>query len=130
MKYASIDTGLFPIVKVTYQGFEPTMEEFNEYLNELLEIYNRKKHFVLIFDASKAKYLKAELRVEQGKWIEKNQNLIKQYCLGNSFVISNPIIKIVFNCILAVKPPPVNYAVFSHIHNASEWAKEQLATPN
>ena len=127
MKYAEFDFSKFPAVTITFNNVEPTNEEFYEYLEEILRIYNRKEKFVLIFNASKAKYLKAELRVDQGNWIKKHEELIKKYCLGNAYIISNPIIKIVFNCILAVNKPPVPYTVFSNRYDAKKWAESKIA---
>jgi len=126
-KYVTFDSSKAPITVLTYVAEEPTKQEFEEYLIEMEAIYNNSKDFVLVFDATKAKYLSAELRSRQAEWIKDNTLKIKEKCRGMVYILPNIMVEILFKCIVAFSPLPVKYTTVRNLANAFVEAEKILA---
>lgn len=126
-KYAEIDMTGFPVVIIKYNSQEPTLGEFKEYLSEMEKMYEVDGKRVIIFDASNTKYLSSELRIEQGKWLRNNRDLIKSKVSNMIFIIPNILVQIIFKGILIVEPLPVDYKLAKNMSEAWEIANESLS---
>jgi len=124
MKYAEIDTSNFPIIIVTFANFEPKASDFEAYLSDLENLYLHYKDFVLIFNASAARYLPSNLRVRQGYWLKENAEKIKRNCLGTAYFIPNILTNALLNCIFAISKPMVPYTVTTTFDKAMVWSKD------
>lgn len=125
-KYAQIDDKDFPILLITYAEFEPDDETFESYLKDMNELYTKYSKFILVFDASKSKYLSSKLRIRQGKWINEHYSQIQRECLAQIFVVPNAMVKMLFQGILLVTKMPVPYYVETTVENAMQKAKSIL----
>lgn len=126
-KYATIDTTAFPLITISFSAFEPTLNEFKAYLREMEEMYTLEGSMVIIFDASRTKYLSSELRIEQGKWLKAHKELIKSKVPLMVFVIPNPLVQMVFKGILRAEPLPAPYKIASNLQEAHKLALEALS---
>lgn len=126
-KYAEIDMTNFPVVIIKYNSQEPTLTEFKEYLSDMDKMYKTEGKRVVIFDASNTKYLSSELRIEQGKWMRENRELLKSKVNNMIFVIPNILVQIIFKGILIVEPLPVDYKLAKNMSEALEIANESLS---
>ncbi|WP_027004036.1 hypothetical protein [Hugenholtzia roseola] len=124
--YATFDNHLFPIQIVTFAAHDPTEEEFDQYLKQLAEIFEKKKPFVRILDASKVKYLASNLRIKQGKWIKEHNELLKTYSLGTAYVIPSTMLQFLLKAIWLVSDQTNEKKVFSTLQDAKLWAEGQL----
>ena len=125
-KYANIDTVQFPIVTISFSEVEPTVEEFKAYLNEMDKMYDIQGKRVIIFDATKTKYLSSELRIMQGHWLKERKEKIKGLVPLMVFIIPNPLVKIVFKGILIVEPLPAPYKLAKNFEEAFALAKQTI----
>lgn len=124
-EYATFDSSRWPLVKVTFAAHEPSMAEFDEYLNKMQSIYENTTPFVLVLDAAKSKYLSSELRIKQGNWLKKNDKLIKDNCLGMAYYIPSMMVRIILNGIFLIQKPACPYVITSTLQEAEAWARKQ-----
>ena len=126
MKYAILKWIEPTIMVVTFSDFDPTEEQFEEYLKEMDAIYKNNSGFVIIFDGSKAKYLSSKLRIRQGKWMKDNNALIKEKCMGHIYMITSKLTSFLLKAIFVVQSPPIQHAVVSNMDDAREKARNFL----
>ena len=124
--YVAIDDAAFPLVRVTFGDGEPTDAEFDAYLNTLLSLSERQQPHVLLINAEKAKFLRAELRIRQGEWLKKYDVLIRTYLLGCAFYVPAAIAKIMLKAIFLVQKPAFAYVVSDRVEEAEAWATARL----
>ncbi len=129
-KYIESDYSKFPFITIRYSSITPTVEEFDEYLIEMEEIYDKYTNFVLIFDATKTRYLSSELRFKQSNWIRKNADVIKSNCLGLVYILPNIGMEIIFKCIIKFSPLPVKFASCSSVESSIQEAAKFLEQVN
>ena len=108
--YVDVDYSRYPFICIKYKPIDPTVEEFDNYLNDMVDIYNNYQNFILIFDATQTKYLSGELRARQSEWIKANDSKIKANCKGMVYILPNLMIEVLFKCIISFSPLPVKYA--------------------
>lgn len=126
LMYATFNTAKLPILFVTF-GAEPTTpEEFKTYLETYKKHLESNEKLILIFDASKAKYLSAEYRIMQGKWLKDNKDLLSNKALKMIFVIPSLAINLLYKTILAIQPLPAPNTVVKTMEEALAEAEELL----
>lgn len=125
-KYAHIDQTDSPVIIIRFNSFEPTLPEFNEYLDDLKNLLSEKKITVQIYDASNSKYLSSQLRIRQGNWIKENNALIKQSTLGTAYIIPSAMARMMLNGIFLIQQPTVKYTVVATMEEAKEWAAKLI----
>ncbi len=123
--YASFSSYTPNVVYIKFSATEPSEKEFDEYLNNMQEILNAKKRTVLVFDSTETKYLSSDLRIKQGNWIKKNQDELRKHIIGGAFIIPSMVMRVVFNCILAIQKLPYPHTVVSNKEDALKWAMEK-----
>ncbi len=125
MNFVNIDRSNFPIVTFKISPFEPSLEIYKNYLNDVTEILNRHENMVFIFDLSVGKPLSSEIRILQGEWIKNKEELIKNKLKGMVFVHNSIIMNLMMKGIFLIKKPPVPYVVTKNIEEALNCANEQ-----
>lgn len=123
--YATFSSYSQSVIYINYSEAEPSVEEFEEYLDRMKEILDNKQKTVLVFDSTATKYLSSDLRIRQGQWIKQNQEELKKYIMGGAFIIPSMVIRVVFNCILAIQKLPYPHIVVSNKEDALKWAVEK-----
>ncbi len=124
MPYAQIIKQKEKLYVVRFNNHEPTDEQFRKYLDNLLKLYKKENDFVLIIDGSESRFLESRFRTIQGRWIAENENLIKEKCLGQIYVINHPVTKFSLRVIFLIKIPPVPYRIVSNFQEALEYVDE------
>ena len=122
----TIDIRTAPIVIFTFAECDPTEAEFEAYLNAYKKLCEETSPFVLVFDATQTKNLRADLRVRQSKWIEQNRSLLQEKIAEAIFIISSTFIRIVINGIFLLSKPPYPYSIVASMEEAQKIAKERL----
>lgn len=125
-KYASIDQSRKPIIHITFTGEQSTDENFQAYLNETKACYADQQKLVIIFDASHASLPSLRHQKMQANWLKENTTLMKDYCLGTAYVISNLAIRAILKMIFSFQKQPVPYKICQKQKEAEEWVKLQL----
>jgi hypothetical protein len=124
--YALFDRSGFPLITVTFTGERETPENFQAYLNGLLENYDRQEPFSLVFDASQAATPNPTYQLKQAQWMKAHEALIKAHCRGVAYVVPNPILRQVLKLIFRLQANPVPFQVFSSLDQGKNWALEQV----
>lgn len=124
--YAKVDTTNFPMVNVAFTGEKANDTNFALYLKELKEIYTEKEKIGIVFDARKAIIPGIAFQKMQATWLKENNQLMKDYCVGTAYVISNTIIRNVLKAIFAFQEQPVPYLVCSTLEEAEKWIENQF----
>jgi hypothetical protein len=126
-KYALIKGEEFPLVMVEFTGHKATDENFAQYLAELKGLYAKKEKLAIVFDASNAVFPGIKYQKMQGDWLKENEQMMKDYCVGTAYVITNAIIRGVLKTIFTFQKQPVPYHICSDVVEAEGWANRKLS---
>lgn len=126
MHYVEITKPEPQIIVVTVQKPEPTIEEFQDYLNRMLKVYQKHQDIVVIYDTSKSKFLKADFRIKLGLWLKKHRELINQTVYGVAYVFDTPITMMMMKGVFLVQKPIWRNKVFSKKQKALDWAHQLI----
>ena len=124
--FVTIDSTNPQCIRVTFSDKEPTMAEFEEYLEASLKVMLTDKDFVVISDISKMKYLKSEFRIRQGNFFKKHEKKIAEVCLGSAYVVPSVIGRMILNGVFLINKPATPSAVVSSLAEAEKWTPERL----
>lgn len=124
--YAQFDRSEFPVITINFTGEKETKENFELYLQELANNYDRKEKFALIFELTNAPLPNVKYQLKQASWMKENESLIKQYCYGVAYVIPGAVMRNVLKFIFSVQKNPVQFEVFSTYDEGKEWASELI----
>ncbi|MDN3205253.1 DUF7793 family protein [Algoriphagus sediminis] len=124
--YAEIDESKFPIIYVRFTGQKSTDENFQAYLDGNKNCYRHQKKLAILFDASKASLPSFKHQKMQADWLKENEDLMREYCLGTAYVISNPAVRMILKGIFALQKQPVPYEIFGRKEDAELWLKSRL----
>lgn len=124
--FSQTDDARFPIVLVTLNDFEPTLDEFNHHLDELTQLTSS-QGVVLMLDISKSKFLPSEHRIAAGKWLKTESEKMKNNLKGLVFINSSVIMSVVLKGVFLVNKPPVDYLVASSLEEALRWANTKIS---
>jgi hypothetical protein len=125
--YTNIDTSRFPLVKIIFTGVPSTDENFEQYLNEMKAVYDSGEKLAIIFDARNAALPSLKHQQRQAAWLKRNDDMLKNQCLGTAYVITSGAIRVVLRMIFAITPQPVPHNMCSNMDDAEEWALAQLS---
>ncbi len=105
------------VLLVSYPSFEPTTDEYKEYLQRLDQFLTQKDSFSIVYDTSLSKYLSAENRIQQSKWVKVNTELIKNRITKMTFVIPSISVRLVLKTILTFSPLPCPHEVVAKMED-------------
>jgi hypothetical protein len=128
-EYVTYDRSEYPIVKCIINNFDPTVQEFEAHQKEESEIIQQ-QGIVEIYDFTNLKLLSAELRIKQGKWIEKNKEILKKNVLGIAFYCPTIWGGMVLKAIFIISKPIVDYVVVNKLEDAYTYARAKIASNN
>ncbi len=124
-KYATFDATQFPVVVVTFTGVAATDDNFEAYLNQLHDAYERETPFAYLFDAGEAVLPGLKYQRMQAQWLKDHRKLMQSYCRGTAYHIPNPIIRTALKGIFAFQQQPVPYKIAGSFEEALQWCKNQ-----
>ncbi|MEQ8705770.1 MAG: hypothetical protein RIC19_17720 [Phaeodactylibacter sp.] len=121
--YATFNFEAFPVVVVAFTGHKATEENFQKYLDDLYEAYDKALPFAYLFDAERAAMPGLRYQKMQADWLKANDGLMKKYCQGTAYHIPNAIIRTALKGIFALQQQPVPYKVAGDFESAMEWCR-------
>ncbi|MDP5139708.1 MAG: STAS/SEC14 domain-containing protein [Spirosomaceae bacterium] len=124
--YATFDRSEFPVISIHFTGEKETKENFELYLQELGNNYERKEKFALVFELTNAPLPNVKYQLKQAAWMKENEPLIKKYCYGVAYVIPGMVMRSVLKFIFSVQQNPVRFEVFSTFEEGEAWAKSLI----
>ena len=121
----TFDDSLWPLMVVRITG-ELSPRQFEDYLSRSTRSLQRQERHVCIFDVSALQQVSTEQRQRQVEWLKQNEALMRQTVLGMAYIVTTPLVRLAMGVVFHFKPPPVPYAVVSHLEAAGAWAAMRL----
>lgn len=121
----SFDDSLWPLLVMRLTG-EPSTLAFEDYLARSTQYLQRQERHVCVFDVSALQLLSSEQRQQQVAWLKANEALMRRTLLGVTYVVTSPVVRLTLGVIFHFKPPPVPYAIHTHLDEAGAWAAMRL----
>jgi hypothetical protein len=112
---------------INFSGNEPTREDFEQYLADMLAIYARHERVSFVFNAEKVKFLRAELRIRHGNWLKEHKTLFAQKQVGAAFVLPNLLTRFIFDAITFIEKMPFPHKVFADLNAGKAYSLEATA---
>lgn len=125
--YADVEKSRFPLVVITFTGADSTDENFDQYLADMKAIYESGEKLAIIFDARSAPLPSLKQQQRQASWLQRNNQILKDQCLGTAYVITKGTTRMVLRMIFSIAPQPVPHKVCSNMDDAEEWTLGQLS---
>lgn len=124
MEYATFDESDFPIVKVTFNIKDPTLDQFKQFIDGQKRFLSYAKPFVLLMDARKVGFLSSEIRIEQGNFFKSDRDRLIKYCIGAVLWVNSPIVSMMIKGIMLIESPPNETFITSNIEEANKKVAE------
>ena len=124
--YAIFDHEDFPVVTVHFTGAAANDSNFQAYLDELHHAYKQETPFAYLFDATDATLPGFKYQKMQAGWLKENEAMMKEYCRGTAYVITNPLVRTVLKGIFALQQQPVPYYITGSAEEAKAWCYGKL----
>ena len=126
LPYARFESAYAPVQVVRFTGEKPQEDTFAAYLDELAAMYEERRLFGLVFDATQASTTGIKYQRQQADWLRTYTPLIQQYCAGTAYIISNPLIRTVLKGIFSFQKQPAPYFITPHFDDGLGWARVQV----
>lgn len=95
----------FPIVRVVFGKAIKNKKEFDEFKNNWVKLYLKKKDFYLIFDTSEIKKLPISYIYDLAKFVKKLKQLEEQYLVATIILIKSDFVKKLYELLLKIQKP-------------------------
>ena len=112
--FATFDKSSFPIVKVIFDEGPNSDEEFNEFTNEWLELYNQKRYFTFLFDTVNMKNPAYKYTIKMSQFIKRLKREQIQYLEKSIILINNNKIKYLLDAIFAIQKPVAPVYIYNN----------------
>lgn len=126
MNYANINTNDWPVVTITFERKHLSESSFRAYLNENEKLFQIKKPFITIYDASEGGYISFKYQILQASWIKSNHHNIRLYSLFTIYVVKDIWAFIALKVILLFQPSPAKNKVVKSMTEAIRIAEEKV----
>ncbi|MEL6538133.1 MAG: hypothetical protein AAFQ98_22130 [Bacteroidota bacterium] len=113
MKFASVQLSDSDVIEIKYNKVEPTREQFETYLDEILDLVKKFPGTGQLYDGTHIKLLPAEMRIRHGKWIKENEDLFISNVTVSAFVIPNMLARMVLRGVFLIQKPVTPYTIVS-----------------
>lgn len=102
--FANYDTSSFPIVKVIIEGL-PQNNEFESFLTQWVELYNREQNFILIFDVRNLGLISPKYCIKMSLFIYQLKKREIQYLQKSIILINDTRVKRLLDFIFILQKP-------------------------
>ena len=111
----TFDESLFPIIRVTF--FNLNDNEFNNFLSQWENLYNYKKHFIMIFYTKNIESPSIQQCFQISSFIKKIKNKYPPYLNKSIFIIHNYIIEKLLYFIFFIQKPISNIYIIKNYNS-------------
>ena len=101
----TFNTDEFPNVKVSFHGQIKTDEEFNQFTNSWLSLYDKATPFTMIFDTTHMKIPELKYSIKLSQFIKTLKRKNPQYLKQSFIIIKKRIIVLLLDFIFLLQPP-------------------------
>ena len=95
----------FPIVIVKFSRDIENTEDFDEFLKKWIELYENKKDFIFVFDATQVGYPSVKYCVRMSMFIKKLRKEKIHYLKKSIIIVKNNRVKNLLNFTFYLQPP-------------------------
>ena len=101
----------YPVVEVHMRGVIKNDEEFQDFLDGWMELYDRKHDFVFIFDTREVGWVSPKYAIRMARFITKLKKCEHQYLKRASIVVNSFWVNALLSLIFAIQSPvcPIDY---------------------
>jgi len=127
MRIAKIDTSVPQRVLVTFHPVDGTVEEFQEYMEALINIIkNLKERSVVIFDGSNGKFIDSDCRMVIVQYLKENKTVYQEKVISSIAVTASSISTVVLKLLMPMMDKEIRSEVFSSLNDAIKWADRKI----
>lgn len=119
-----LDQSAFPLLEVRFSGVLDS-DEFDDYLEDILEIYRRGLPLTIVYDGRAVERLSTELTRRQAAWMKFHYEMIQRQNVGTAFVLNSALARGFLTAILWLQDVPCPYRTFDEVEPARAWCREQ-----
>lgn len=123
--YAIFDYSKFPVVHVKLTDVEITDQNFQDYVHEIGNLY-QKGQYILLLDATDTQYVSAKHRILQGNAIKLNKDIITKFSIGMAIIAPSVLQRMLLEAVFIIKPYPSEVKVCKTKEEAIEWINDLL----
>lgn len=120
------DSSRLPLLVIRFTGVVDDVA-FDRYLEQTRERATSGKRYAVLADATNAGVATAPQRKRQADFIKAHRELLAHVCVGNAFVIPNPLVRGVLTAILWLQPLPYDHVVVNGVADGEAWCRKRLA---
>lgn len=123
--YAIFDYSKFPVVHVKLTDVEITDQNFQDYVHEIGNLY-QKGRYILLLDATDTQYVSAKHRILQGNALKLNKDTITKFSIGMAIIAPSVLQRMLLEAVFIIKPYPSEVKVCKTKEEAIEWINDLL----
>ncbi len=115
----------YPLMEFKLTGNNPAAHDVDKFIECQSFCISQNDQVIVVFKASKMKYLPAEARIKLGNWNKANKELLKKRIKSCAFVTDSFFGKMMLKAIFLIQEPPFDYSVLYTDDQLKEWLTEQ-----
>jgi hypothetical protein len=119
--FAVFDVKTWPIVTVTLEGEPQDSEEFEDYLSGFDLLYEKKRNFSLLIDATNIGTVQPFYVIRQAFHMHQKETETKKYVKKVALIITNDFAVKLLNTLFAMRKPVCKTEIFKNTREAKEW---------
>ena len=119
--FAKFDVRKWPTVYVNLKGSPKDVEEFEDYLQGFDMLYEKKRKFNLIVDASNLGKMSMYYVTRQAFHMHSSESKARKYVDRIGIVIVTKKITQLLNILFSMKKPACEVKIFKNIADAESW---------
>jgi hypothetical protein len=110
-------------VIVRFKGFPKDDEECVAYLKLMDEVYDKKKKFVILYDARQIGWLSLKHIKMQAAFMREKEHLTRQFMISAAIVLNSFAAKTVVGTLLKVRKPAAPCEIFTSVEDAKNFLR-------
>ncbi len=115
-------------VYVRFSNQSPTNEMIDKYLSEIEDVYNQKRKFIVLYDASDISIMIGPAQLyRQVAFMQKKDAETREYLLRCAIVITSPFVKALLDGVFALKSPACELKIFNNVIDAKAFLQKTEA---
>ncbi len=108
MDFAELDKSQFPIVTYKIKPIEPTLKQYEEYLNHQVEFMRSlapNERMILILDYTHLKFLTSDMRIKRGQFVKDNDEIMRRTIYHIVIMAPSIMARMMIQGVFLVKKP-------------------------
>lgn len=120
MEYATVNESDFPVVKITFNIKDLTLDQFRQFIEGQKRILSYAKPYILLMDARMVGFLSSEIRIGQGNFFKNDRERLTKYCIGAVLWVNSPIVSVMIKVMMLIERPSNETFITSNIDEVNK----------